>query len=176
MHRHFSGFAIFIVIALFWAVAIQAETVIEGQVVRDQFAVQTASSGQAEIGLPIVPEKEADVVEFARFLAIADQQLERINLDQKISLTHKESAKLLGLLPITYTLTLTADPTDLSLQVRTPWWLWLTANQAAAIRAGSEQALGVIRDGHLSNTTLSEELMLRQKILLALLMPWRNKF
>ena len=168
---------IFIVTVFFTLVSIvaaQSRTVINGQQVRDRFAAQIGSArSSTELSIPVIAEKTQDLVEFAEFLTIADARIEQIALDEKISLTHQENAKLLGLIPVTYRLTLMADPVDLSLQMETPRLLWLAASRVSDIRLRSEEALRAIGQNQGNNNDERVRLLLRQKIILALLTPWR---
>ncbi len=165
-------------LALAPATALRAGSVIiDGDQVRQEFASSTAASvTPPTLDIPVIPEQESDVAEFAKFLTIADVDITTITLDTSISLKHRETAKLLGLFTIPYTVTLVTSQPDLKLQLHGPWWLWLSANSSSQIRTSAQQALDKVRNAMSSSTTEREALLQRQKILLALLMPWKAQF
>ncbi len=154
-----------------------ASVIIDGDQVRQEFASSTAASvTPPTLDIPVIPETESDVAEFAKFLTIADTDISSISLDTTIELTHRETAKLFGLVTVPYALTLSTSQPDLQLQLKTPWWLWLSSNSASSIRTSSQQALDKVRSSMSSSTTEKEALLQRQKVLLALLMPWKAQF
>ena len=169
---------IFFVVALIPLKVLQATPIIiDGDQARQEFASSTAASiTPPTLDIPIIPETESDVAEFAKFLTIADTEIVSISLDSTLQLTHREVAKLFGLFIIPYTLTLSTSQPDLQLQLKTPWWLWLSTNSTSSIRTSSQQALDKVRSSMSSSTTEREALLQRQKVLLALLMPWKAQF
>ncbi len=170
-------FIVFVVALVPLQVLRAAPVIIDGDQVRQEFASSTAGSvTPPTIDIPVIPETESDVAEFAKFLTIADTDIVSISLDSTIQLTHREVAKLFGLFTIPYTLTLSTSQPDLRLQLTTPWWLWLSTNSTSSIRTSSQQALDRVRSSMSSSTTEREALLQRQKVLLALLMPWKAQF
>lgn len=171
---------LFFVVAILLAVlpmgSLAEPSDIDGESVRAEFAAKmAASTGPAEIGVPVIPEKDEDLVEFAKFLAIADPDIIRIRLDDEISLTHREQAKILGFIPVQYDVTVSARPDDLVLRVQAPWWIGLSSHSVGTIQRAGEDALTALRDAATPENTERESLLRRQKVVMALLMPWRKQ-
>ncbi len=102
---------------------------------------------------------------FARALAERDENIRKIEVVQdRVVISYRQSAKLLGLFPISYLLETTVE--DGEVEVDAPWWLLLSTDGVRDYAETVEQLLRAGEDDtQLSDVDLQEMLRKQQNIL-----------
>lgn len=90
---------------------------------------------------------------FAQSLADADPNVKGISVDGAVlRFSYRQPAKLLGIIPLHYTITVQYDIRDSQTTFMTPWWLGLASDNVDVIKAAVSSQLAQLKAVQTANT------------------------
>jgi hypothetical protein len=115
----------------------QATTTVTPAAVED---LPTISSAAAISASP-------DIKPILASIAAKDDKIKNINVNEnKVEIKYQAKAKLFGFIPLNYNLAVSADTQNNKIQIKKPWWLFLTTNNANDLGKAIDDAANSLND------------------------------